>query len=103
MAMITLAVQSDGAEESTLVPVTPRVILQWEKSYANRSGTQLSNDAVRFEYLYEVAWIALGKPGDDYAKFCDTTDVAFYKEQGGAGTPQESEPDPTPAEASTES
>jgi hypothetical protein len=72
-----LDVWPDGAEESTLVEVAPRTILQWEKANRGRSAVQLDDNAWRLEYLYEIAYIAMDKPTGDFDKFCDTTDVTW--------------------------
>jgi hypothetical protein len=98
MVVMTLAVQADGAAESTVLEIKPRTILQWEKDNPSRSAVQLGDDAWKIQYLYEIAWLTLGKQGE-FSTFCATTDVAFAN-----GTPtgtEEAEPDPTPAEAPT--
>lgn len=99
MVLVTLAVQADGEDEPTILEISPRIVLQWEKANSNRSSIQLSNDAVRTTYLYEVAWQAMGKPGE-FDKFCETTDVAFASDNAAE---EEDGSDPTQPAAPTES
>lgn len=97
-----LDVWPDGADESTLLVVKPRDVLVWEKENPRRSAQQLGDDAWKLEYLYEVAWTTLGKPGGDLDAWSKTTDVTWH--QPTATTPQEdNSPGPTNAEAPTES
>lgn len=70
-----LLVDRDGQDEQVL-EVSPRQVLAWEKTFRNRSAVQLDGDAQKLEYLYEVAWVALGKPGK-LDEFQDSTDVMF--------------------------
>jgi hypothetical protein len=93
MALISLAVQAENATEPTRVDITPRLILMWEKAHRNRSGSQLDNSAVRFEYLYEIAWLALDKPGGDFDAWCKTTDVCFASDK--PNTAEQAALDPT--------
>jgi hypothetical protein len=95
--MLRLFVQRDG-EDGQVLDVSPRQVLQWEKAFPNRSMTRLDNEAVRLEYLYELAWVVLDKPGE-LAAFQDSTDVAFVVEEKKGGTAGEA--DPTQSEVPT--
>lgn len=100
MVVMTLAVQADSASEPTIVPVPPRTVLLWEKTNRGRSAALLTDDAMKLEYLYEIAWLAQGKPGDDFATYCEKTDVAYA---GEISKPAEDDgPDPTRVAAFTE-
>jgi hypothetical protein len=96
-----LDVWADGAEEPTLLEVKPRDVLAWEKDYPRRSAQLLSDDAWKLEYLYEVAFVSLGKPGDDLAKWSASTDVLWHQDEAKTTPEQESDADPTSVEAST--
>lgn len=101
MTVLTIAVQADGADEPTILRIKPRQVLAWEKSNSRRSAMQLNDDAVKFEYLYEIAWLVMGKPGE-FDQFCATTDVTFAPASATAAQKDES-PDPTNVAATTES
>lgn len=99
MVILVLQVQADGEDEPTVLEISPRHVLSWEKTHPRRAASLLSGEAVRFEYLYEVAWVALGEPGD-FSDFCAKTDVAHgTKKQG----PDAAGADPTNVAPSTES
>lgn len=92
-----LDVQRDGSDEVETLAIAPRTVMAWEKERSNRSAVQLEGNALRVQYFYELAWIALDKPGGDFDKFCATTDV-----WASAEAPAEADPvDPTRPEAST--
>lgn len=83
---MSLVVSNDDGTEFD-VDVKSRTVLQWEKRFPGRSVAHLQD---RFQYLYEVAFIAAtGKlpEGLTFEAFCDGYDV----------TPKADEPaqDPT--------
>jgi hypothetical protein len=98
---MTLAVQADGEDEPTIVEVPPRTLYQWEKANRGRSASQLAGNAWKLEYLYEIAWLAKGKPGE-FAAFCATTDVGFAQVESTSDEDEDSGADPTPSGQSTE-
>lgn len=88
---MTLDVWADGADAPTVVEVKPRTVLRWEKENRGRSAAQLTDDAMQITYMYELAWIALSKPGGDFAAWSTTADVMYAQ-----NTPaQEGALDPT--------
>jgi hypothetical protein len=97
---MTLDVWADGADAPTVVEVKPRTVLQWEKENLGRSGpVQLTDDAMQITYMYELAWIVMGKPGGDFGKWWPSVDVTYAQD----GSAKETTPDPTNAEAPTDS
>jgi hypothetical protein len=92
---MTLDVQTDG-QDAKVLEIKPRTVVQWEKTNRGRSAAQLTGDTM-LTYLYELAWLALGSPGD-FAGFCATTDVTYAQNEGEA-----TGPDPTPPVQSTDS
>jgi hypothetical protein len=77
---MTLDVWADGSDSRTVVGIKPRTVLQWERENGNRSAIQLNDDAVRITYLYELAWIAVGKPGGDFTAWSAATDVTLAQD-----------------------
>jgi hypothetical protein len=100
--MITLDLTTDNPDEKPIsLPVSMRMVLQWEKQFQGRSMGMLNDDNnIKAQYLYEIAFVVaqrkgagLGIPdGMTFSEFCDRYDV----------TPQddnEDETDPTQAVA----
>lgn len=98
MTVLVLQAQADGDAEAAALEITPRNVLSWEKTFPRRSMALLSDGSTKVEYLYEIAWIALGKPGDDFGDFCAKTDVAY----GPAKKAASADVVPTNVAASTE-
>lgn len=73
-ALLSLVVADDNGNEFE-VDVKSRTVLQWEKRFPGRSVAHLQD---RFQYIYEVAFIAAkGKlpEGTEFEAFCDNYDV----------------------------
>lgn len=107
MVVMTLAVQADGEDKPTTLKINPRQVLQWERKNPGRAVALLNDDAVTIGYLYEIAYLVLDQPGGDFARFCQTTDVAFGQDVPASttteGTPASEDGDPTQPAAPTTS
>lgn len=108
---MTLDVYQGDATEPEVVEIRPRAILAWERAYPGRAASMLTDEREKLTYLYEVAWLVLGRPGDDFAVFSTNTDVMYHQEPpkaapaGDESTETDGVPDegPTPEAVSTAS
>jgi hypothetical protein len=87
-ALLEIEVERDG-QDTVRVPVKMRTVLAWEKAFRGRAMALLSAEAMKAEYVYELAWLASDKPGtfDEFCASTDVTPVADEPQDGGAADP----------------
>lgn len=84
IAAITLELTTDDPDEKPIqLPVTMRMVLQWEQQFKGRSFGMLNDEAnIKISYLYEIGFVVaqrrgLGVPeGITFPEFCARYDIA---------------------------
>lgn len=101
--MLWLEVHTHEADEPQTVAVSMQTTLRWERQFHRSGPVQLKADVISLEYMYELAWLELGAPGE-FDEWCQSHDVWYRTtaDEGSVDAEDTAETvDPTPAAPST--